>query len=122
MLIGAPLRDLTMQSTETMRIGGLPGFEIRAQAEGLHGTPLRLVQWLRFGGGSYLRVIGVGRKDDWDALFTRFRAVRDGIDLTLRLTSRRAVCGLSLADDGGAFGAALTTATSAGRSTRSPSM
>ena len=40
-------------------------------------------QWkssrLRFGGGSYLRIVGVGRKTDWDTLFPRFRAVRDGI-------------------------------------------
>jgi hypothetical protein len=28
-----------------------------------------------------LRVIGIGPKADWDALFTRFRAVRDGIDM-----------------------------------------
>ena len=63
-----------------MRIGGLPGYEIRAQAKGLNDEPLSLVQWLRFGGGSFLRIVGVGRKDDWDALFTRFRAVRDGID------------------------------------------
>ena len=39
-----------------------------------------VAQWLRFGGGGFLRVVGVGRKDDWDALFTRFRAVRDGIN------------------------------------------
>ncbi len=63
-----------------MRIGGLPGYEIRAQAKGLNGEPLSLVQWVRFGGGGFLRIVGVGRKDDWDALFTRFRAVRDGIE------------------------------------------
>jgi len=36
---------------------------------------------VRFGSGGFLRIVGVGRKDDWDALFPRFRAVRDGIDL-----------------------------------------
>ncbi len=80
LLSSAPLRDLNVQSAEAMRISGLPGFEIRAQAKGLDGEPLSLVQWVRFGGGGFLRVVGVGRKDDWDALFTRFRAVRDGID------------------------------------------
>ena len=80
LLATAPLRDLTVQSAEAMRIGGLPGYEIRAQAKGLNGEPVMLVQWLRFSGGGFLRVVGVGRKDDWDALFTRFRAVRDGID------------------------------------------
>jgi cell division inhibitor SulA len=39
-----------------------------------------VAQWLRFSGGNFLRVIGIGRKDDWDALFTRFRALRDGIE------------------------------------------
>jgi hypothetical protein len=81
LLAAAPLRDLTMQSAEDMRIGGRPGFEIRGQAKGLNNEPLMVAQWLRFNGGSFLRIVGVGRKDDWDGLFTRFRAVRDGIDL-----------------------------------------
>jgi len=81
LLSSAPLRDIRMQSSDAMRIGGSPGFEIRAEAEGLKGEPVMVAQWLRFGGGNYLRVVGIGRKDDWDALFTRFRAVRDGIDL-----------------------------------------
>ncbi len=80
LLMSSPLRDLSLQSAEPMRIGGLPGYEIRAQAKGLNDEPLLLVQWMRFGGGNFLRVVGVGRKDDWNALFTRFRAVRDGID------------------------------------------
>ena len=80
LLSSAPLRDLSVQSAEAMRIGGLPGYEIRAQAKGLNDEPLSLVQWVRFGGGGFLRIVGVGRKDDWDALFTRFRAVRDGIN------------------------------------------
>ena len=81
LLSQAPLRNIRLQSTDAMRIGGSPGFEIRAQAEGLKGEPVMVAQWLRFRGGSYLRVVGIGGKDDWDALFTRFRALRDGIDL-----------------------------------------
>lgn len=80
-LSSAPLRDLTVQSADAMRIGGFPGYEIRAQAVGPDGEPIMLAQWLRFSGGNFLRIIGVGPKDSWDALFTRFRAVRDGIDL-----------------------------------------
>jgi hypothetical protein len=80
LLSTAPLRDLTPQSADAMRIGGQPGFEIRAQAKGLNDEPIMVAQWLRFSGGGFFRVVGVGRKDDWDALFTRFRAVRDGID------------------------------------------
>jgi hypothetical protein len=79
-LSSAPLRDLIVQSADVMRIGGLPGYEIRAQAKGFNDEPIMVAQWLRFSGGNFLRVIGVGRKDDWDALFTRFRALRDGIE------------------------------------------
>jgi len=81
LLASAPLRDLSVTLAEPMRIAGLPGFEIRAQAQGPDGAPVSLVQWVRFGSGGFLRIVGVGRKDDWDALFTRFRAVRDGIDM-----------------------------------------
>jgi hypothetical protein len=81
LLSSAPLRDLSVTLAEPMRIGGVQGYEIRAQAQGLAGESLSLVQWIRFGGGGFLRVIGVGRKADWDTLFTRFRAVRDGVDL-----------------------------------------
>jgi hypothetical protein len=80
LLTSAPLRDLSLQSAEPMRIGGQPGYEIRAQAKGPGDEPLSLVQWIRFGNGGFLRVVGVAHKDDWNALFTRFRAVRDGIE------------------------------------------
>ncbi len=80
-LMASPLRDLRIQSADTMRIGGMPGFEIRAQADGLNGEPIMVAQWLRFNGASFLRIIGVGRKTDWDTLFTRFRAVRDGVEM-----------------------------------------
>jgi hypothetical protein len=81
LLSSSPLRDIQVQSADTMRIGGLPGYEIRAQAKGLNDEPIMVAQWLRFSGGNFLRVVGIGRKDDWDALFTRFRALRDGIEL-----------------------------------------
>ena len=81
LLATAPLRELRVQSADAMRIDGAPGFEIRAQGKGLNNEPVMLAQWLRFKGGSFLRTIGVGRKEDWDALFTRFRAVRDGVEL-----------------------------------------
>jgi hypothetical protein len=81
MLASAPLRDLTMTLADPMRIGGSQGYEIRAQAKGLNGDAISLVQWVRFGSGGFLRIVGVSRTDAWDALFTRFRAVRDGIDM-----------------------------------------
>jgi hypothetical protein len=80
LLSTAPLRAFTVQSGDAMRIGGAPGFEIRATAEGAKGEPVMVAQWLRFTGSGYLRVVGIGPKENWDALFTRFRAVRDGIE------------------------------------------
>ena len=80
LLLRAPVRNLAITSAEPMRIAGWPGYEIRAQAQGLDGVPIALVQWLRFGTGGFLRIIGVTPKDDWDRQFTRFRAVRDGVD------------------------------------------
>jgi len=81
LLTSAPVRDLAVQSAESMRIAGWPGYEIRATAKGLNGDAISLVQWLRFGTGGFLRVIAVSHTDAWDAMFPRFRAVRDGIDL-----------------------------------------
>ena len=79
LLATAPVRDLSFQSAESMRINGGPGYEVRAQAKGPGGETVSLVQWLRFGNSAFLRVIGVSRTEDWNELFTRFRAVRDGI-------------------------------------------
>ena len=44
------------------------------------GADIELVQWLRFGTGAYLRILGFAPKDKWADMFTRFRAVRDGLE------------------------------------------
>jgi hypothetical protein len=76
-----PLTDLIITSGGPMRIGGRLGYELRANAKDAHGKPIAVVQWLRYGGGTtFMRTIGVVAKDQWEALFPRFRAVRDGID------------------------------------------
>lgn len=74
-------RDVRVVSAEPLRVGGMPGYELRA--EGKHdrtGTDVMLVQWLRFGPGGFMRMVGIARKTDWPDAFTRFRAVRDGIE------------------------------------------
>jgi len=81
LLANAPVRELTLQSAEPMRINGAPGHEIRAQGKGPRGDSVSLVQWLRFGGGGFLRIVGVSPADKWDQSFGRFRTVRDGIDM-----------------------------------------
>jgi len=81
LLVRAPLRDLKLTSAESMRIGGWPGYEIRAEAIGFKGEPVALVQWLRFtgAGGGFLRIVAVARKAEFAGLFNRFRALRDGV-------------------------------------------
>jgi hypothetical protein len=81
MLIRTPLRDLKLTSGEPMRINGSPGSEIRAEANDPNGGPIKLVQWVRFGGFSkvFLRIVAVATQKDFDAVFNRFRALRDGV-------------------------------------------
>lgn len=80
LLRAAPVNDLTITSSEAMRINGLPGFELRATGKGLHGGAITLVQWLRFGTAGFLRVVGIAPQSDWDKMFNRFRALRDGVE------------------------------------------
>lgn len=81
LLANAPVRELSIQSAESMRVTGAPGHEVRAKGKGPAGDPVSLVQWLRFGAGGFLRVIGVSPAEKWDQSFTRFRTVRDSIDM-----------------------------------------
>ena len=74
------VRDGRITMSEPVRIDGQPGFETRIDAtSGKDNTPVTIVQWLRFGPQSSLRIIGSSPRDDWAKAFTRFRAVRDGI-------------------------------------------
>jgi hypothetical protein len=77
----APLRDITVTLSEPMRIDSRPGYEIRANAVGIDRKPLSVVQWLRFSGDTFMRIVGVVHKENWDKWFPRFRQVRDGVDL-----------------------------------------
>jgi hypothetical protein len=81
LLTHAPLRELTIQSGEQMRINGAPGFEIRGLAQDAHGNKVSVVQWVRFLGGGFIRIIGVAPTEQWDEMFNRFRAVRDGVTM-----------------------------------------
>lgn len=80
---GTPaIKDIRLLRAEPQRIGGQPGHEIVANGKDMKtDTDVTVVQWLRFSGGSYVRWLGVARKDAWDTVFPRFRALRDGVDL-----------------------------------------
>lgn len=75
------LREGRITSSEPMRISGSAGFETRVDATSAKDDkPVTAVQWLRFGGGATLRIVAASTRDTWSESFTRFRAVRDGIN------------------------------------------
>jgi hypothetical protein len=80
-LSGLPaFKEVRLISSDSMRIGGMAGHQLRATGKDpLTGTDIEIVQWLRFGTGAYMRMVGFAPKADWTATFMRFRAVRDGL-------------------------------------------
>jgi hypothetical protein len=73
--------NLRVISQEPMRIGGLPGYEIRLEGQSAgNNTDVVIVQCMRFGVGGFIRVVGISPKASWLDNFTRFRQVRDGIN------------------------------------------
>lgn len=75
------LRDIRVESFEPLRISGQPGHQILASGRDLSGrVAVTVVQWLRFGGGAYMQLVGIARTEAWKDAYPRFRSVRDGID------------------------------------------
>jgi len=75
-------KDVRILSGDMLRLGGgsMPTHELQAEAKDAKtNAPMRIVQWVRFGQGVFIRMVGVARADDWLKSFSRFRAVRDGI-------------------------------------------
>jgi hypothetical protein len=78
----ADFKDVRIVSGDLLRLGGgsLPTHELQAEAKDAKtDTPMKIVQWVRFGPGAFVRMVGVARADVWSKEFPRFRAVRDGI-------------------------------------------
>jgi len=75
------IKDVQITMSEPLRIGGQPGFQTMAQAKDSHtGADIMVAQWLRFGSGGFLQMIGIARADTWTGVLTRLRAVRDSIE------------------------------------------
>jgi len=74
------IKDKHVTMAEPVRINGQEAFETVASAKDVStGANLMVVQWLRFGGGAFLQMIGVSRAEIWDKELPRLRAIRDGI-------------------------------------------
>jgi hypothetical protein len=75
------LKDARITGSEPLRIGGQQGHEIMAIArDPATGAELTLVQWLRFGGGALLHLVGIAPTPVWTQSYGRFRSVRDGVE------------------------------------------
>jgi hypothetical protein len=75
------IKEVRILRAEPLRIGNQAGFEILAEAkEANSNIDVTTVQWLRFGGGTFLTMFAIARRDAWADLFPRLRAIRDGIE------------------------------------------
>ena len=76
------IKDVQITMSEPLRIGGGSGFQTTAQAKDMKtGDDIMVAQWLRFGTGGFMQMIGMAKADVWTTALTRLRAVRDGIQL-----------------------------------------
>ncbi len=72
-------QDMRIVGTDMLRLDNQQTHEIQAEAKDAKtGTPMKLVQWVRFGEGGFIRFVGIARADAWAQAFPQFRAVRDG--------------------------------------------
>jgi hypothetical protein len=76
------IRQVRITMSEPLRIGGQSGFQTMAEAQDARsGADVRVIQWLRFGGGGYLQMVGIGGADGWTSVLARLRTVRDSVEL-----------------------------------------
>jgi hypothetical protein len=72
------LPNFRVTDVQRLRLGGQTTYEVRGTAKD-NNLDLTAVQWVRFGDGGFLRIVGLAPTSKWQDAFTRFRAVRDGI-------------------------------------------
>jgi hypothetical protein len=74
------LKDVRITRSEPLRIANQQGYETLVEAKDAKtGTDVNAVQWLRFGSGTLVRMVGITRADVWPKTYPRFREVRDGL-------------------------------------------
>ena len=75
------IRDVHVTMSEPLRVGGQPGYQMMAEAKDARtGTDVMVVQWLRFGNGGFLQMVGIAPAESWTNVLSRLRAVRDSIE------------------------------------------
>lgn len=74
------LKEMRVVRSEPLRIANQQGHEVLMEAKDAKSDhDVKVVQWLRFGSGTLLRIVGIARTEGWDDSFSRFRKIRDGI-------------------------------------------
>jgi hypothetical protein len=75
------IKDVHITMSEPLRINSQAGFQIMAQAKDAHSNAdIMVAQWLRFGGGAFMQMIGMAKADGWTTTLTRLRTIRDSIE------------------------------------------
>jgi hypothetical protein len=76
------IKDVQITMAEPVRLDHQDGFETVAHAKDVNtGADLMVVQWLRFGGGSFLQMVGIARAAIWEDELSRLRTLRASIEM-----------------------------------------
>jgi hypothetical protein len=75
------LKEIRITGADMIRMQGMQIHQIMADAKNeATGDEVKVVQWLRFGGGNaFIRLVGIARRDDWLPAFSAMRTARDSI-------------------------------------------
>jgi len=75
------IRDVHVTMSEPLRFDGQPGYQTMAEAKDARtGADIMVVQWLRFGNGGFLQMVGIAPSESWTSVLSRLRAVRDSVE------------------------------------------
>lgn len=75
------IKDVKINMSEPLNVNGQVGYQTMAQAKELQtDADVMVVQWLRFGSGGFLQIVGMARADIWTSMLARMRTVRDSIE------------------------------------------
>jgi hypothetical protein len=76
------IRNVRLTMSEPLRVNGQSGYQTMADAQDARsGADVKVVQWLRFGSGGFLQMIGVAPAESWIPILARLRTVRDSVEL-----------------------------------------
>jgi hypothetical protein len=74
------IKNIQITMAEPVRLDQQDGFETVAHAKDAKtGADMMVVQWLRFGNGSFLQMVGIVRATLWDSELSRLRSMRASI-------------------------------------------